>query len=123
MAIGYNLWRMGGMRYGTWSSRRNNWIRVYAWAVSVINLRRWTTGRILKVDFPMAIGSGDGSAFVLARKYDDCFGFLVASWMSTELEPQVIKWSPGCLMFVTGSSELSFWVPDLSKLGSFVGAK
>ncbi|KAL5998430.1 hypothetical protein ACLOJK_009370 [Asimina triloba] len=47
----------------------------------------------------------------------------VTSWLSTEAEPPVIKWAPGSLMFVTGSSELSFWIPDLSKLGSYVGAK
>lgn len=47
----------------------------------------------------------------------------VASWMSTETEPPVIKWAPGSLMFVTGSSELSFWIPDLSKLGAYAGRK
>lgn len=47
----------------------------------------------------------------------------VASWMSTESEPPVIKWAPGSLMFVTGSSELSFWIPDLSKLAAYVGRK
>lgn len=34
-----------------------------------------------------------------------------------------MKWAPGSLMFATGSSELSFWVPDLSKIGAFVGKK
>lgn len=43
--------------------------------------------------------------------------------MSTEAEPPVIKWAPGSLMFVTGSSELSFWIPDLSKLAAYVGRK
>lgn len=48
----------------------------------------------------------------------------VSSWLSTETEPPVIKWAPGSLMFVTGSSELSFWIPDLSKIGAYVvGAK
>lgn len=47
----------------------------------------------------------------------------VASWMSTEMEPPVIKWAPGSLMFATGSSELSFWIPDLSKLGAYVDRK
>ncbi|KDO38285.1 hypothetical protein CISIN_1g034977mg [Citrus sinensis] len=47
----------------------------------------------------------------------------VASWMSFDTEPPVIKWTPGSLMFVTGSSELSFWIPDLSKLGAYVGRK
>lgn len=36
---------------------------------------------------------------------------------------KVGKWATGSLMFATGSSELSFWVPDLSKLGSYVGRK
>ena len=43
--------------------------------------------------------------------------------MSAENEPPVIKWAPGSLMFVTGSSELSFWIPDLSKLAAYVGRK
>lgn len=47
----------------------------------------------------------------------------VASWMSTEMEPPVIKWAPGSLMFATGSSELSFWIPDLSKLGAYIRQK
>ena len=47
----------------------------------------------------------------------------VVSWMSFHTEPPVIKWAPGSLMFVTGSSELSFWIPDLSKLGAYVGRK
>jgi len=33
---------------------------------------------------------------------------------------KVGKWATGSLMFATGSYELSFWVPDLSKLGSYV---
>lgn len=49
--------------------------------------------------------------------------YQVAKWMSTEAEPPVIKWAPGSLMFVTGSSELSFWIPDLSKLAAYVGRK
>ncbi|KAK9213998.1 hypothetical protein WN944_005984 [Citrus x changshan-huyou] len=44
-----------------------------------------------------------------------------ASWMSFHREPPVIKWAPGSLMFVTGSSELSFWNPNVSKLGAYVG--
>ncbi|KAH9750823.1 WD REPEATS REGION domain-containing protein [Citrus sinensis] len=35
----------------------------------------------------------------------------------------VIKWAPGSLMFVTGSSELSFWNPNVSKLGAYFGRK
>ena len=45
------------------------------------------------------------------------------NWMSTDTEPPVIKWAPGSLMFVTGSTELSFWIPDLSKLAAYVGRK
>ncbi|KAK7313984.1 hypothetical protein VNO77_39191 [Canavalia gladiata] len=49
----------------------------------------------------------------------------VASWRSatSDTGPPVIKWAPGSLMFATGSSELSFWIPDLSKLGAYVGRK
>ncbi|XP_058091029.1 protein ANTHESIS POMOTING FACTOR 1 isoform X2 [Magnolia sinica] len=64
-------------------------------------------------------GSGDGSVYA----WNVRSGKEVTSWLSTETEPPVIKWAPGSLMFVTGSSELSFWIPDLSKLGSYVGAK
>lgn len=64
-------------------------------------------------------GSGDGSVYAWSIRS----GKEVASWMSTETEPPVIKWAPGGLMFVTGSSELSFWIPDLSKLAAYVGRK
>ncbi|PKI78087.1 protein ANTHESIS POMOTING FACTOR 1 isoform X2 [Punica granatum] len=64
-------------------------------------------------------GSGDGSVYAWSVRS----GKEVASWISTDNEPPVIKWAPGSLMFVTGSSELSFWVPDLSKLGAYVGRK
>uniref|UniRef100_A0A7N0UI45 Uncharacterized protein n=3 Tax=Kalanchoe fedtschenkoi TaxID=63787 RepID=A0A7N0UI45_KALFE len=64
-------------------------------------------------------GSGDGSVYAWSVRS----GKEVASWLSTETEPPVIKWAPGSLMFVTGSSELSFWIPDLSKLAVYVGRK
>ncbi|KAM1062635.1 hypothetical protein ACFX2A_027508 [Malus domestica] len=64
-------------------------------------------------------GSGDGSVYAWSVRS----GKEVTSWKSTENEPPVIKWAPGNLMFATGSSELSFWIPDLSKLGSYVGRK
>ncbi|XP_052197747.1 protein ANTHESIS POMOTING FACTOR 1 isoform X2 [Diospyros lotus] len=64
-------------------------------------------------------GSGDGSVYAWSVRS----GKEVASWLSTETEPPVIKWASGSLMFVTGSSELSFWIPDLSKLGAYVGRK
>ncbi|CAL5369094.1 unnamed protein product [Camellia sinensis] len=43
-------------------------------------------------------GSGDGSVFAWNARS----GKEVASWMSTETEPPVIKWAPGSLMFLTG---------------------
>ncbi|KAL4577707.1 hypothetical protein LXL04_013818 [Taraxacum kok-saghyz] len=64
-------------------------------------------------------GSGDGSIYA----WNIRSGKEVATWMSAETEPPVIKWAPGSLMFVTGSSELSFWIPDLSKLAAYVGRK
>ncbi|XP_055806184.1 protein ANTHESIS POMOTING FACTOR 1 [Solanum dulcamara] len=64
-------------------------------------------------------GSGDGSVYAWSVRS----GKEVASWMSTDTEPPMIKWAPGSLMFVTGSSELSFWIPDLSKLAAYVGRK
>ncbi|KAL2344424.1 hypothetical protein Fmac_005709 [Flemingia macrophylla] len=66
-------------------------------------------------------GSGDGSIYAWSVRS----GKEVASWRSatSDTGPPVIKWAPGSLMFATGSSELSFWVPDLSKLGSYVGRK
>ncbi|XP_049357440.1 protein ANTHESIS POMOTING FACTOR 1 isoform X1 [Solanum verrucosum] len=64
-------------------------------------------------------GSGDGSVYAWSVRSSK----EVASWMSTDTEPPMIKWAPGSLMFVTGSSELSFWIPDLSKLAAYVGRK
>ncbi|RAL52563.1 hypothetical protein DM860_017257 [Cuscuta australis] len=64
-------------------------------------------------------GSGDGSVYAWSVRS----GKEVACWMSTDVEPPCIKWAPGSLMYATGSSELSFWVPDLSKLSAYVGRK
>ncbi|KAE9619536.1 hypothetical protein Lal_00041758 [Lupinus albus] len=66
-------------------------------------------------------GSGDGSIYAWSVRS----GKEVTSWRSatSDTGPPVIKWAPGNLMFATGSSELSFWVPDLSKLGAYVGRK
>ncbi|XP_050372332.1 protein ANTHESIS POMOTING FACTOR 1 [Argentina anserina] len=64
-------------------------------------------------------GSGDGSVYAWSVRS----GKEVTSWLSTESEPPVIKWAPGSLMFATGSSELSFWIPDLSKLAAYVGGR
>ena len=63
------------------------------------------------------------SVFVVIFYQTHSYLVQVASWMSSENGPPVIKWAPGSLMFVTGSSELSFWIPDLSKLGAYVGRK
>lgn len=60
-------------------------------------------------------GSGDGNIYAWSVRSSK----EVASWMSNDVEPAVIKWAPGNLMFVTGSSELSFWIPDLSKLAAY----
>ncbi|XP_061343114.1 protein ANTHESIS POMOTING FACTOR 1 [Gastrolobium bilobum] len=66
-------------------------------------------------------GSGHGSIYAWGVRS----GKEVASWRSatSDTGPPVIKWAPGSLMFATGSSELSFWIPDLSKLGAYVGRK
>ncbi|KAH1212516.1 Protein ANTHESIS POMOTING FACTOR 1 [Glycine max] len=74
-----------------------------------------------KVPDHYSFGSGDGSIYAWSVRS----GKEVASWRSatSDTGPPVIKWAPGSLMFATGSSELSFWVPDLSKLGSYVGRK
>ncbi|KAJ8764416.1 hypothetical protein K2173_006156 [Erythroxylum novogranatense] len=64
-------------------------------------------------------GSGDGRVHGWSVRS----GKEVANWMTYETGPHVIKWAPGNLMFATGSSELSFWIPDLSKLAAYVGRK
>ncbi|GAB2271153.1 hypothetical protein Dimus_005999 [Dionaea muscipula] len=64
-------------------------------------------------------GSGDGSV----HAWNVHTGKEVTGWMCNEKEPPLIKWAPGTLMFATASSELSFWIPDLSKLGAYVGRK
>lgn len=64
-------------------------------------------------------GSGDGSVHAWSVRS----GQEVANWMLYGMEPPMIKWAPGNLMFATGSTELSFWVPDLSKLAAYVGRK
>ncbi|WVZ66798.1 hypothetical protein U9M48_015969 [Paspalum notatum var. saurae] len=63
-------------------------------------------------------GSGDGSVYAWNVRSGK-----VARWGSTDNEPPLVRWAPGSVMFVTGSSELSCWVPDLSKLGSFTITK
>ncbi|XP_024310748.1 protein ANTHESIS POMOTING FACTOR 1 isoform X2 [Brachypodium distachyon] len=63
-------------------------------------------------------GSGDGTVYAWSVRSGK-----VARWGSTDNEPPLVRWAPGSLMFLTGSSELSCWVPDLSKLGSFAVTK
>ncbi|OVA04907.1 WD40 repeat [Macleaya cordata] len=92
--------------------------------LSTYNVKPVSSNSTLEASFSpdgmyVVSGSGDGSVYAWSVRS----GKEVASWMSTEVEPPVIKWVPGSLMFATGSSELSFWIPDLSKLGSYVGAK
>ncbi|XP_078440199.1 transducin/WD40 repeat-like superfamily protein isoform X2 [Wolffia australiana] len=58
-------------------------------------------------------GSGDGSIFAWSIRNGK-----VAYWSSSDVEPPVVQWAPDSLLFVTGSTELSFWVPNLSKLGT-----
>ncbi|XP_020889461.1 protein ANTHESIS POMOTING FACTOR 1 isoform X2 [Arabidopsis lyrata subsp. lyrata] len=60
-------------------------------------------------------GSGDGSTHAWGVRS----GKQVHSWMGIGSEPPVIKWAPGSPMFVTGSSELAFVIPDLSKLPAY----
>ncbi|XP_019095693.1 PREDICTED: WD repeat-containing protein 82-B-like [Camelina sativa] len=61
-------------------------------------------------------GSGDGSTHAWGVRS----GKQVHSWMGIGSgDPPVIKWAPGSPMFVTGSSELSFVIPDLSKLPAY----
>ncbi|XP_010260433.1 PREDICTED: WD repeat-containing protein 82-B isoform X2 [Nelumbo nucifera] len=92
--------------------------------LSTHNVMPVSSGSTLEASFSpegmfIISGSGDGSVYA----WNVRTGKEVASWMSAESEPPVIKWAPGSLVFVTGSSELSFFVPDLSKLGSYVGTK
>ncbi|CAN4078754.1 unnamed protein product [Withania somnifera] len=92
--------------------------------LSTYNVQPVSTSSTLEASFSpeglfVISGSGDGSVYAWSVRS----GKEVASWMSTDTEPPMIKWAPGSLMFVTGSSELSFWIPDLSKLAAYVGRK
>ncbi|XP_024038805.1 protein ANTHESIS POMOTING FACTOR 1-like isoform X2 [Citrus sinensis] len=75
--------------------------------IRVLDSFQGTLVLMMVVDMLGAYGAGKG----------------VVSWMSFHTEPPVIKWAPGSLMFVTGSSELSFWNPNVSILGAYVGRK
>ncbi|KAH7575898.1 hypothetical protein JRO89_XS02G0248700 [Xanthoceras sorbifolium] len=86
--------------------------------LSTYNVKPVTSNSTLEASFSpegmfVVSGSGDGSV----RAWSVRSGKEVTSWPGCENEPPLIKWAPGSLMFVTGSSELSFWIPDLSKLG------
>ncbi|KAK1297193.1 hypothetical protein QJS10_CPB15g00518 [Acorus calamus] len=92
-------------------------------AMSTYNVKPVSASSTLEASFSpdgafVISGSGDGTVHVWSVRSGK-----VACWPSTAFEPPVIKWAPSSLMFATGSTELLFWVPDLSKLGSFVGMK
>ncbi|BBH08012.1 Transducin/WD40 repeat-like superfamily protein [Prunus dulcis] len=87
--------------------------------LSTYNVKPVSSSSTLEASFSPEGCSGDGSVYAWSVRS----GKEVTSWMSTENEPPVVKWAPGNLMFATGSSELSFWIPDLSKLGAYVGRK
>ncbi|KAL3527206.1 hypothetical protein ACH5RR_011862 [Cinchona calisaya] len=92
--------------------------------LSTYNVKPVLSGSTLEASFSpegmfVISGSGDGNVYAWSVRS----GKEVVSWRSTQAEPPVIKWAPGSLMFVTGSSELSFWIPDLSKLAAYVGRK
>ncbi|KAK2974575.1 hypothetical protein RJ640_016916 [Escallonia rubra] len=107
--------------------------------LSTFNVKPVSSASTLEASFSpeglyVISGSGDGSVYAWSvrtgKELPDLdsntryfLAVQAASWMSTESEPPVIKWAPGSLMFVTGSSELSFWVPDLSKLAAYVKRK
>ncbi|KAL6227040.1 hypothetical protein ACLB2K_000999 [Fragaria x ananassa] len=90
--------------------------------LSTYNVKPVSSTATLEASFSpdgMFVMSGDGSVYAWSVRS----GKEVTSWLSTESEPPVIKWAPGSLMFATGSSELSFWIPDLSKLAAYVGGR
>lgn len=87
--------------------------------IATYNVKPVVTNSTLEASFSpdgnhIISGSGDGSVYAWNVRSGK-----VARWGSTDSEPPLIRWAPGSLMFLTGSSELSCWVPDLSKLGSF----
>nr|XP_029120083.1 protein ANTHESIS POMOTING FACTOR 1 isoform X2 [Elaeis guineensis]XP_029120084.1 protein ANTHESIS POMOTING FACTOR 1 isoform X2 [Elaeis guineensis] len=91
--------------------------------ISTYNVKPVSSNATLEASFSpdgmyVVSGSGDGSVYAWSVRSGK-----VACWASTDTEPPLIQWAPGSLMFATGSSELSFWIPDLSKLGSFAGMK
>ncbi|CAN6338026.1 unnamed protein product [Urochloa humidicola] len=92
-------------------------------SIASYNVKPVVTNSTLEASFSpdgnhIISGSGDGSVYAWNVRNGK-----VARWGSTDNEPPLVRWAPGSLMFVTGSSELSCWVPDLSKLGSFTITK
>ncbi|RCV18289.1 hypothetical protein SETIT_3G288400v2 [Setaria italica] len=92
-------------------------------SIASYNVKPVVTNSTLEASFSpdgnhIISGSGDGSVYAWNVRSGK-----VARWGSTDNEPPLVRWAPGSLMFVTGSSELSCWVPDLSKLGSFTVTK
>ncbi|KAH9321691.1 hypothetical protein KI387_016330, partial [Taxus chinensis] len=63
--------------------------------------------------------SGSGNGNIHAWSVSN--GKEVACWMNGAI-PAVVKWAPRRLMFASGSSMLSLWIPDLSKLVTHVGS-
>lgn len=63
-------------------------------------------------------GSGNGNIHAWSV---NC-GREVACWTNDGVIPAVVKWAPRRLMFASGSSVLSLWVPNLSKLVSLAGS-
>eukprot|EP00252_Welwitschia_mirabilis_P023786 TRINITY_DN6831_c0_g1_i1.p1 TRINITY_DN6831_c0_g1~~TRINITY_DN6831_c0_g1_i1.p1 ORF type:complete len:333 (-),score=76.90 TRINITY_DN6831_c0_g1_i1:388-1386(-) len=60
-------------------------------------------------------GSGNGSI----HAWNVSSGKEVACWENEGAIPAVVKWAPNQLMFASGSSVLSLWIPDLSKLTNY----
>ncbi|KAF8724570.1 hypothetical protein HU200_020833 [Digitaria exilis] len=92
-------------------------------SIASYNVKPVVTNSTLEASFSpdgnhIISGSGDGSVYAWNVRSGK-----VARWGSTDNEPPLVRWAPGSLMFVTGSSELSCWVPDLSKLPSFTITK
>ncbi|KAI5062315.1 hypothetical protein GOP47_0022854 [Adiantum capillus-veneris] len=59
--------------------------------------------------------SGSGDATLHA--WNTFTGQEVATWMSQDGVPAVVKWAPQRLMFATASTSLSFHIPDFRLLG------
>ncbi|GLT39243.1 hypothetical protein SLA2020_134470 [Shorea laevis] len=90
--------------------------------LSAYNVKPVSSNSTLEASFSpegMFVISGDG----IVHAWSVRSGKEVPNWLFYNIEPSVMKWAPGSLMFATGSTELSFWIPDLSKLAAYVGRK